>query len=210
LSAHPAVRAFPRSSRQRGVALLVALLALVAMAFSGMALVRVVDATTTITGNMAFWQSAAMAPDAGIEAAVVALFERRLIADPTADAPAHGYLARHAPGEDSRGIPAALAHADAYPPEFPVLDAGNGNRVRYVIERMCLGAGPATRENCTLVASSDSVLTVTDGVAVEPPRVPLFRQTLRIDGPAGASVFVQAWLADIAGRKRLSYRLIAE
>jgi hypothetical protein len=196
--------------RRRGAVLLIALLAMAAMAVSGVALIRVVDATTAITGNMAFWQSATTAPDAAIEQAVAALFERRLIADPQVDAPAHGYVARRNPAEDSRGIPAALSRLDRYPPEYPVLDAGNGNAVRFVIERMCEAAGPATRENCTLVPQTDSALTIRDGETIEPPRVPLFRQTIRVDGPAGAALFVQAWFADIAAGPRLSWRLIAD
>jgi hypothetical protein len=205
-----AVRPSPWRTDQRGVVLLVALIALVAMAFSGMALIRVVDATAAITGNLGFWHSATSAPDAAIEQAIAALFEQRLIADPSVDAPGHGYLAQRTPGESARGVPTALVRLDSYPEGYPVLDAGGGNDVRYVIERMCVSAGPATRDNCTLVPSSDSAMTISGGSATEPPRVPLFRQTIRVDGPGGASLFAQVWLADIAGRRRLSWRLLAD
>ena len=100
---------FPVPDLERGVVLVVALIAMAAMGFSGMALMRLVHATTTITGNMAFRHSAASAPDAAVEHAVAALFEQRLIADPASDDPARSYYASRAAGEDARGIPAALA-----------------------------------------------------------------------------------------------------
>jgi type IV pilus assembly protein PilX len=196
--------------REAGVVLVVALIAMVAMAFSGLALVRVVDTTAAIAGNMAFRHSAAEAPDAAIEEAVAALFEQRLIATTDADDRGHSYFASRGVGEDARGVPAALAQIANYPGEARILDAGGGNTVRYVIERMCVAPGPATRDNCTLIPSTDAPLTVGGGNVVEPPRVPLFRQTVRVDGPAGTTLFVQAWLADVAGRRRLSWRAIAD
>ena len=42
------------------------------------------------------------------------------------------------------------------------------------------------------------------------PRVPLFRLSIRIDGAAGATAFVQAFLADIPGRRRLAWRALAD
>src|SRR4029453_10883312 len=48
-----APRSSGRREPQRGIVLLIALIAMAAMAFSGMALVRVLDATTAIAGNMA-------------------------------------------------------------------------------------------------------------------------------------------------------------
>jgi hypothetical protein len=197
-------------SRHRGIVLVIALIAMVAMGFSGMALVRVIDATNAITGNMAFHHSAAAAPDAAVEEAVAALFEQRLIADTGADDLGRSYFASRRAGEDARGVPAVLLQVANYPDEARIIDAGNGNNVRYVIERMCIGPGPATRDNCTLVPGTDSPMTISGGSLVEPPRVPLFRQTVRVDGPVGATLFVHVWLADIAGRRRLSWRVIAD
>ena len=96
-------------------------------------------------------------------------------------------------------MPAVLQALSAYPALAPVVDAGNGNTVRYVIERMCATAGPP--DNCNLVATTD---------APDAPRVPLFRQSIRIDGPGGATAFVQAFLADIPGRRRVAWRALAD
>ncbi len=176
-----------------------ALVTALMMALSAIALMRVVDTTSAVAGNLGFMQSAVGAGDAAVEHAVAALFERALVADTSRDDPAQGYFAALQPGENARGVPALLQAVAAYPALAPVVDAGNGNTVRYVIERMCANAGPP--DNCNLVATAD---------APGAPRVPLFRQSIRIDGAAGATAFVQAFLADIPGRRRLAWRALAD
>ncbi|MEJ7807583.1 MAG: hypothetical protein WKG03_16870, partial [Telluria sp.] len=59
--------------RQRGVVLLMALIALVALTLAGLAMVRSVDTGNVIAGNMAFRQAAMQQVDVGIEAAFIAL-----------------------------------------------------------------------------------------------------------------------------------------
>jgi len=195
--------------RQNGVVVVIALIATVAMAMSAMALMRTVDATTSITGNVGAWQSAITAADVAVEDAVAALFERRLIADLTVDDPQHAYFASRGVTQDGRGVPLALQQVANYPSGAPLLTAGNGIEVRYMLERTCLRAGLVTSDNCTIVPISDTPIIV-DGESVEAPRVPLFRQTIRVDGPGAATAFVQVWLADLSGRRRLSWRALAE
>ena len=60
----------PSMHRQRGITLLIALIALVAISLGGIALMRMVDAGIMIAGNLAFKQTAAQAGDAGTEAAI--------------------------------------------------------------------------------------------------------------------------------------------
>jgi type IV pilus assembly protein PilX len=198
-----------RSSDQTGVVVLIALIAMLALGYAGMALMRSVDAGTAVTGNVGFSQSAVLATDAAVEHAIAALFERRLIADLTNDNESQSYYASRQTQENARGVPFALQNVTNYAADARVIDAGAGNSIRYVIERMCIAAGPVTRDTCILTPSVD---TVTPGTVTspEPPPVPLFRQTIRIDGPAGTTLYAQAWLADAAGRRRLSWRVLAE
>lgn len=58
------------ASRQRGLVLFFALIALVAMTLAALALVRSVDTTTLISGNLAFKQAATTSGDEGVEAAM--------------------------------------------------------------------------------------------------------------------------------------------
>ena len=53
--------------RQRGVVLFISLIVLVAMTLAGVALVRSVDTTNLIAGNLAFKQGATLSGDAAIE-----------------------------------------------------------------------------------------------------------------------------------------------
>ena len=57
-------------ARQRGVVVLVAIIVLVVMLLAGIALVRSIDTTNVIAGNLAFQQSATHSADTGVEAAI--------------------------------------------------------------------------------------------------------------------------------------------
>ena len=203
-------RAFPLPGFERGVVLVVALIAMAAMGFSGMALIRLVHADHDDHRKHGV-------PPFGRVGARCSGGARRCRAFRAAPDRRSGlrrscksYYASRAAGEDARGVPAALAETRRYPDGAPIIDAGNGHSVRYVIERLCLGAGPPTPDNCTLIPATDTPLTTAGGAFVEPPRLPVFRQTIRVDGPAEATLFVQTWLADIPGRRRLSWRVIGD
>ncbi len=59
-----------RLRSQRGVILIITLIVLVAMTLASIAMVRSVDTSTVIAGNLAFKQSATASGDAGLEAAI--------------------------------------------------------------------------------------------------------------------------------------------
>ncbi|MGE5168841.1 MAG: hypothetical protein ACM3JC_00575, partial [Rudaea sp.] len=134
---------------QRGVVLLVATVASVALALVALSLVRAVSTGVAIRGNIDARQQAAFAASAALERDVAALFESGLV-DPVEDDASHNYFAARQPGEDGRGVPAVLQSLASYPPEFGVVDAGDGYVARHVIERLCLLPGEATLANCTL------------------------------------------------------------
>ena len=91
-----------RSMKQRGVALFFALVCLVAIMLAAVVLVRSVDTSTLISGNLAFQQSATVSGDAGTEAALTWLASvqaanatKNVLTDPThpfnVDDAANGY-----------------------------------------------------------------------------------------------------------------------
>jgi type IV pilus assembly protein PilX len=204
------MRALPRQPRERGVVLFIALIAMVAMAFSGAALMRSIETTTAVTGNLGFHQTAAMAPDAAIATAIAALFERNLIVDPTRDDPVQGYFASRQANEDVRGIPYALQKISNFPLDAPVGNPSDGTAVRYVIERMCSQVGPPSGDYCTLALVNNAQPSGASGSPADTPRVPLYRQTIRVDGPSGTMLIAQAFIADIATGRRVSRRVMAE
>jgi len=158
------VYAFPK--RQRGVVLILTLIVLVAMTLAAIALVRSVDTGNVVAGNMAFKQGATQAGDAGTEAAICYLRTgssvtpcvttgAAIAGDPASyvDIPAQGY---YATGQDldmtgnshdpSRGLVdwdfnncnGGAAASCATP--APIIAAGAGNKVTYIIHRLCSAA----------------------------------------------------------------------
>jgi hypothetical protein len=125
------------------------------------------------------------------------MYENNVIPHRDNNSPAHSYYASRQSGEDARGVPLALQKQSLYPENARVFDAGNGNSVRYVIERLCNNAGPATAANCNLVSVSAAT-------------VPAFRITVRVDGPQNTVSHVQMMLRDSAPPLRLSWRILGE
>ena len=211
LAARPAVgRAAP--SRQRGVMLLIALIMLVAMTLAGIALVRSVNMTNIIAGNLAFQQGATNSGDTGVEVAINWLEANNGVTLYTSVA-AQGYSA-------TRSDPAAGQSWDAYwravlvnqavtvNPNAPgtymayTASAPNaaGNTVSYVIQRLCASAvaPTATGAGCsqppaTISTSSSSkgagVVALTYGSQI------YYRITSRIAGPRNTVSYVQAIVA---------------
>ena len=194
--------------RERGIILLIVMIAVVALTLSGAALVRVVAAGTAIGGNLAARQQGTLAASVAIEHAVAALLTPGAI-ETTADDAAHNYFAARQAGEDRRGIPAVLRTLADYPAGWTVLDAGDGHAARHVVERLCLLPGAADAANCTLSPPSVEAASGAPPPG-EPPREPRFRVTVRVDGAGGATTFVQAVLAAALPNPRLSWRVLDE
>lgn len=194
--------------REHGVILLIAMVAVIALALSGAALMRAVATGTAIGGNLAARQRATLAASVAIERAAATLLTPGAI-DTTADDAAHNYFAARQAGEDRRAIPAVLRTLPDYPPGWTVLDAGDGHAARHVVERLCLLPGAADSANCTLSPPSVEAASGAPPPG-EPPRTPRFRVTVRVDGPGGATTFVQAMLAATPANPRLSWRVLDE
>ncbi len=72
---------------QGGVVLFVALIAMVILSLAGVALVRAVDSSTGVAGNLAFRQSSIAPVNLAIEKAVDAIFKSKTIARPQQQRP---------------------------------------------------------------------------------------------------------------------------
>ena len=196
-------------SRQRGVVLFIALIVMVAMSLAAIALIRSVDTTNILIGNLAFRQASILPANMAVEQAAAALFSDAAIggvpaiADPTADLPAENYYAKWQNSDDARGIPAQLQTKSAWtlPKTLDAMDNSNVNvavanrtTVRYVIERMCLDVGKPTYLNCDMLKLDvDPGTTVHDESLTLPP-YPFYRVTIRVDGPQNTASFLQAML----------------
>lgn len=189
----------PRT-KQAGVVLIIALIVLVAMTLAAVALVRSVDTTNVIAGNLAFQQAATHSADTGIEAAIAWLQDNKAGSTLDADDETNGYAAN---GSDPALSPAAGQSWDSFwaaslndrAYELPGPDSA-GNSVAYVIDRMCRNAGAKTAgASC----SASPVVSVATGNAEEAgevqlnaPSVVYYRITVRVAGPRNTVSYVQS------------------
>jgi len=200
------LRFVPRA--ERGIVLIVALIVMVALSFAGVALVRAVDTTTAVVGNLAFRQAAISPANLAVEQAAAALFIDAAkngvaaIADKESDTPAENYYARLQPGEDTRGIPVQLQKKSNFTlAKILYADANQYFEVRYVIERMCVQNAPLPLTNANRFVFCDMMppkqgagTTVGDTAPPDLPRIPFYRITVRVDGPQNTTAFLQAML----------------
>jgi type IV pilus assembly protein PilX len=201
--------AFPSTTApqraQRGVVLFIALVVMVALSLAAVALVRSIDTTNAVIGNLGFRMSSILPANLAVESATAALFSDAdplgvvHIPDPTAHVPAENYFASRQAGEDARGVPLVLqkqSTASTLPRVLPDVDAGSGQatKVRYVIERMCVSPGPVTAANCNRLPPKGVTGDTANDSALIPPPSPYYRVTVRVDGPQNTASFLQAML----------------
>lgn len=192
---------------QRGIILFIALIVLVAMSLTGIALMRSVDTNVMVAGNLAFRQGATSAADWGVEAA--RLFLRTSLTGNTnaldLSNAANAYYATWQATVDLYG--ATPSTADDFNWAGNGLLVGTdtaGNEVRYVIQRMCTFEGPSsgTAASCvkTATASAGGGTGSTQGTAaydvgaLSPTQVIYYRATVRVLGPRNTLSYVQAIL----------------
>jgi len=216
---------FPRGSairlgRQQGVALLVAMIALVVMALAGVALLRSVDTNALVAGNLAFRQAASNSGDSGIEAA------RSWIAANSGslekDNAAAGYYASRmsAGGVDGKGVDLTGSRttsnddnvqwvnadgstlAGQYSPFCLAAKDEGGNKICYVIHRMCDNTGVLEDAGCSSNYSANSGgnssgtlqqnMTYQKTIVGEGTLMGFYRISVRIAGPRNNASYVQA------------------
>jgi type IV pilus assembly protein PilX len=188
--------------RQQGVVLFIALIAMVILSLGGVALVRSMEAGTSVAGNLAFRQVSIVAVNRAIEDSVWKIYKApaaTLIVTTADDLPNHYYASLQA-GEKSDGTPVALAGAyppAAYPGAMNVwTDPASLVEVRYVIERVCTVFGAVTIGNCDLLPPKVSPGGTDNEVKRIPiPPIPHFRVTVRVDLPnTNSTTVAQAFL----------------
>lgn len=182
---------------QRGSALFIALIALVTMTLAAIALVRSVDTSNLIAGNLAFRQAALQATDAGVETAVNALgtiVTTSLDANWPAScaAGACNYYPAIQP-TDARGVPTAI-NWGAVPPVTPAISPDYA--VQYVIDRLCQGPAPVTdiAGNCYSVSPVASGSKNANAITFSSSQTVYYRVTVRVSGPRNTVSMVQAVL----------------
>lgn len=183
--------------RQSGVVLLIALIAVVILAIGTVALFRSSDAALFNAGNLAFKRDMTNRGELGIVAAKAALTSGALNQESTrqSDQLASGYYATmQATG--THGVPNTLIgyQAGKTSQALPTINGGDGITIYYMIDRLCTATGSTDPSNACVVSSIGSAKGGTvlpyRGQA-QPPSVPVYRISVRVDGPRNSQTFLQ-------------------
>ncbi|MPQ55580.1 hypothetical protein F8197_02590 [Duganella sp. FT27W] len=181
------------NKRQQGIALPIMLIMLTVMMVSGIYLIKSSTSSALTTANLAYDSALAKAADAGLHAGFAYLRTVANKADLDSNQAAHGYVAT------------LTSTWTVSTPAFwtgSVTMAANaaGDRVEYVIHRMCDFPGPYNGNNCiktsarpdapTPVAFGSSLALGSARYATQPQLH--YVVTARINGPRGGNVVTQA------------------
>jgi Tfp pilus assembly protein PilX len=195
-----------RRRDQQGIVLLIALIMLVAMTLTGIALIRSVYTANIIAGNLAFQQSATHSADAGLETAIAWLEANKdgtalhnNVTQSTANPVAYSASRGRDPGRseswdafwNAEYVPAGVVNTLA-------ADA-SGNTVSYVIHRLCNQVGPPTSgAGCANAPATVGASGNSKGagvVALQYNGQVYYRVIVRVSGARGTVSFVQSVVA---------------
>lgn len=201
----------PLRARSRGAVLAVVLIVLVIMMLGGVSMLRAVDTSAVLSGNLAFKRDSVNRAGVGLNAAFSAMrlpdFTNPDVADCTpGEVACSGVVTRwlamnYSPRlleSDGEGIPLILKDKATFDAKFSSIrpnkadgTLAEGNEVRFLIERMCTDFGPADEKKCSV---SDKFERGGSYRQDKPGSIslPLYRITIRSDGVRNTQTYVQA------------------
>ncbi len=196
-------QAAKQATKQHGVVLFFALIALVVMSLAAVALIRSVDTASLIAGNLSFRRSATVSADSGTETALAWLTTQ-------ASTALENNITGNAYYATDRNALGVLVNPkdllNALLPPYPKQATGvgiaagvdqSGNTITYVIQRMCKAAGPVTETNCLLSAASTLAGHSMGGdQSLElSASSPIYRVTAKVVGPRNTVSYIQAFIS---------------
>lgn len=196
---------FPRPSRSRGSVLAVVLVVLVVMMLGGVSLLRSVDTSALLSGNLAFKRDSVNRTSIGLNEAFKVMqtldFLEYQANDAGCDPGPCEKIDKWLPlnywprllETDASGVPLIIKNKAAFDAKFatikPVIK--DGQEVRFLIERMCSDYGPSDEKKCSV---SDRYELGGSYRQDKPGSIslPLYRITIRSDGVRNTQTYVQA------------------
>lgn len=207
------------NKKQDGLVLFVALIALVVMSLAGVSLIRSVDTNSQIAGNLAFKQNTVISSNIGLEA-MADTVGKQTLAYAVKNSPTDGYyatcnkfdLSTDAECDGGKLTDDAIwVDANSKKADGDGIAAGKdqfGNTIRYIVERMSTDGDEddeidvtktlmASIKDLDLNGASTKGTGEEQGSTLENKSVPLpiYRITLRIEGPKDAVSYVQAYFS---------------
>lgn len=199
-----------RRKRQAGIVIIMTLIALVILLITGVALIRSVDSTLNIAGNISFKRDLVNQADLGIAAAMTSMTSSAgaLYSDDVraADLFSANYSATKL-DSNNQGIPLVLINSSTFSSKgmnaaldiTPTDAASNSMQVtiRYVIDRQCSASGTFTTIKYTSCAyvpsgglSGDSTQDAFDNNAGTSDRA-IYRISVKVTGPHNTETYAQ-------------------
>lgn len=187
--------AAPIARRQSGVVLFIALIVLVAMTFTGLAIMRSVGSGLLVASNLAFKQTTTAGAERGLEAARAWLLSQSgslLESDNTPVGYYSSWGINFDPATFNWNAGTGTLAADAA-----------GTSQRYVVHRLCQTANSsidAVGQQCVMKATTESTSGGSAGgvaygnINLKTKLSPYYRITVRSEGPKNAVSYVQVIL----------------
>jgi type IV pilus assembly protein PilX len=184
---------------QRGVTLIIALIALITLTIGAIAMMRSTNTSLRMSGNLAFKRDLANQSERAVAAALADLRTGTLASASSREANrlASNYSASLL-AAPSQGIPTVLLDDSAFTAagftRADIQDTAARLQIRYVIDRQCTGVGAFDAAVCSGVStiagdkggsSKDADSRAGGGAA------PVYRISIRVTGPRGVQTFLQ-------------------
>lgn len=207
-------RAITKPRRERGVVMIVTLVALVVLLLGAVALLRSSDASSALAGQLGFRRDMKNQAERAIAMATSSLKSGSLASAATRETSlaSANYSASQLETDGSTGIPTVLLGSDDKFKEakytINIVDASDdsaanadtGIKARYVIDRLCLAAGSASASNCSRTNvqvqfnGQDTKSQMAD-TSFRSLNLVVYRISVRVDGPRGTQAFFQSAVA---------------
>lgn len=202
-------QALPRRSRQHGVVLIFAMIALVILLIGAVAMVRSMSTSLFTAGNYGFKRDLNNQAERAMEQIMTTFKSGALSTKPSRliNSPALNYSAEIL-ASNSQGIPTALLTTD---PNFAVgvttndiVIANRGVTIRYLVDRLCRDSNAVDPSNCVLgknsavgINSQNLRQGTSEGRSITGQETasliqPVYRVTMRVTGPRRTQAFFQS------------------
>lgn len=200
--------------RERGVVMIVTLVALVVLLVGAVALLRSSDASSALAGQLGFRRDMKNQAERAIAMATRSLKTGSLASATTRndDVAEANYSATQLATDGSTGMPTILLESDDKFEDanytINIVDASDdsaanaktGIRVRYVIDRLCSASGPVSvatcsRTNVQVQYNGQDTKSHMADTSFRSLNLVVYRISVRVDGPRGTQAFFQSAVA---------------
>lgn len=181
------------ASSQRGVVLVVTLIALVIMMIGAVALVRSFNTSLIAAGQLSFKRDLMNRGEVGLAAAKKALTSGALNTDILRQnnlLSANYFATLRSNNDNAQGVPKDLIKDTDFTGTLSDTQV-DGVSIRYIIERQCTTAGPFSPTTCSVFPKPAATSGGERKELVGAEYSPVYRITVRVQGPRNTTTYLQ-------------------